>query len=140
MSDSRPWLVLKFGGTSVSSRAAWETIAGIVRDRLGSGRRVLIVHSALSGVSNRLESFAKGREPRVPADLTNEIAAGHRALGRELGLDPEPLLAHGELLATALGAAFLAAQGIATTWLDARELLVSAAPRHASATSAYLSA
>ena len=169
MSDSRPWLVLKFGGTSVSSRAAWETIAGIVRDRLGSGRRVLIVHSALSGVSNRLESFAKGREPRVPADLTNEIAAGHRALGRELGLDPEPLLApflaeldrlatgiallgeasppsharllaQGELLATALGAAFLAAQGIATTWLDARELLVSAAPRHASATSAYLSA
>src|SRR6185295_10239855 len=50
------------------------------------------------------------------------------------------LLAQGELLATALGAAFLAAQGIATTWLDARELLVSTAPRHASAASAYLSA
>ncbi len=52
-----PWVVLKFGGTSVSSRDSWQTIARLVRARLEMGLRPVIVHSALQGVSNALEEF-----------------------------------------------------------------------------------
>ncbi len=41
------WVVLKFGGTSVSSLANWRNIAQIARTRLAGGARVLIVHSAV---------------------------------------------------------------------------------------------
>ena len=51
---SRPWVVLKFGGTSVSRPDYWEAIAERVRT-LSSSYRVCIVASALSGVSNALE-------------------------------------------------------------------------------------
>ena len=53
----RPWVVLKFGGTSVSSRASWETIASVLRARLTNGERPLLVCSAVSQVSNRLEEL-----------------------------------------------------------------------------------
>jgi len=45
------WVVLKFGGTSVSSAACWETIAQLVRNRLADGLKPVVVHSALQGVS-----------------------------------------------------------------------------------------
>ena len=44
------WVVMKFGGTSVSSGACWETIAELVRNRLADGLKPVIVHSALQGV------------------------------------------------------------------------------------------
>jgi aspartokinase len=34
MTSADPWVVLKFGGTSVSSAAAWRVIESIVRARL----------------------------------------------------------------------------------------------------------
>lgn len=51
-----PFIVLKFGGTSVSSVENWRRIAGIVRLRLSeaSGRKIVIVHSALKGVTDKL--------------------------------------------------------------------------------------
>ncbi len=58
------WIVLKFGGTSVSSRANWLNIAEVVRARRASGARVLIVHSALSGVTDRLEQLLDRRDTR----------------------------------------------------------------------------
>ena len=54
-----PWIVLKFGGTSVSTLANWHNIAHVVRKRLADGDRVLIVHSALSGITDRLENFLR---------------------------------------------------------------------------------
>ncbi len=164
--SARTWLVLKFGGTSVSSGEAWGRIEQIVRARRAEDAHLLVVHSALAGVSNRLAAFVS--ELGDPNVLVREIAERHDALAVELGVPNAPLapwldelgrlatgiallgeaspasqarlLALGELLATTLGAAFLNARGLATAWLDARELLVSVPARHASAASGYLSA
>jgi diaminopimelate decarboxylase/aspartate kinase len=43
-SDSH-WVVLKFGGTSVSSVSNWKNVAGVVRARLDEGLRPVVVHS-----------------------------------------------------------------------------------------------
>src|SRR5258708_5111559 len=51
------WIVLKFGGTSVSSLGNWRNIAGVVRERGAQAARVLVVHSALSGITDRLEKL-----------------------------------------------------------------------------------
>ena len=52
-SDSS-WVVLKFGGTSVSSVSNWKNIAAVIRDRLAEGLHPVVVHSALSGITDRL--------------------------------------------------------------------------------------
>src|SRR5262245_2036780 len=53
------WVVLKFGGTSVSRRNRWDTIGRLAGKRLKEdGRRVLVVVSALSGVTNELQAIA----------------------------------------------------------------------------------
>jgi len=46
-SSSASWLVLKFGGTSVSTRARWDKIAAIAKAWREQGKHVLIVVSAL---------------------------------------------------------------------------------------------
>ena len=48
--------MLKFGGTSVSSLANWRNIAKVVAERRAGGARVLIVHSAITGVTDHLET------------------------------------------------------------------------------------
>lgn len=155
----RPWIVLKFGGTSVSSLACWETIAKVVRRRLDQGLRPLLVCSALSQVSNELEAaLSTALEGGDPAKPLSSVWARHEELAQDLGLDPQPLLGPdfaecerrlrgvsltreasprlraeisscGELLSTHLGAAWLEAQGIAIRRVDARRLL-DAQPDH----------
>ncbi|KAA0156511.1 hypothetical protein FNF28_06630 [Cafeteria roenbergensis] len=49
------WVVLKFGGTSVARLARWRTIANRAKEVLAEGRRVWIVVSAVSQVTNALE-------------------------------------------------------------------------------------
>jgi diaminopimelate decarboxylase/aspartate kinase len=146
------WVVLKFGGTSVSSVANWHNIAAVLRARLAAGRRPLVVHSALSGITDRLEllltAATQGRHP----ELLEGIERTHRELAKGLGVEPGArfealfgelrrdahtaagsgmvedalrarVMAMGELLSTTLGEAFLNAQGIATRWEDARQVL-----------------
>ena len=57
--DQSPWVVMKFGGTSVSSAAKWNTIAEVVSWRVDEGVRPLIVCSALTGVSDQLERLVE---------------------------------------------------------------------------------
>ncbi|MDH5619034.1 MAG: hypothetical protein OEZ11_10365, partial [Gammaproteobacteria bacterium] len=64
-----PWVVMKFGGTSVSTVQNWETIARLVRTRLEAGLRPVIVHSALGGVSNALEQTLAAAVAGSPADI-----------------------------------------------------------------------
>lgn len=153
VSDPHPWVVLKFGGTSVSSLACWETIAKVVRRRLDEGYRPLVVCSALSQVSNQLEAaLSTALEGGDPAKPLAALWARHEELAADLGLEAQPLLEQdlaecerllrgvslvreasprlraeisscGELLSTQLGAAWLRGQGIATCRVDARELL-----------------
>ena len=59
-SDER-WLVLKFGGTSVSKRERWDTIGQLADGRAAAeNARVLVVVSALSGVTNELQAISNG--------------------------------------------------------------------------------
>ena len=63
-----PWIVLKFGGTSVSRRHRWDTIGRLAKQRADAGdahtgtTRVLVVVWAVSGVTNALHAIADGRE------------------------------------------------------------------------------
>ena len=143
------WIVLKFGGTSVSRRHRWDTIGRIAEGRArDEDARVLVVVSALSGVTNALQAIADGDDPATGMEA---LADRHRAFAGELGLDAEavigtrlatlralgadprtavrPLdwqaevLAQGELLSSSLGAAYLCAQGLDFGWCDARDWL-----------------
>lgn len=147
-----PWIVLKFGGTSVASARNWAGIHELLVERIAAGYRPMVVHSALAGVSNRIQE-ALGRVVREDVqELLSAIEATHLELAGELGLDGQALLgdylaelvqlfagmrligevtprlharamAMGELMATTLGAAWLRSRGLETTWLDARRLL-----------------
>jgi diaminopimelate decarboxylase/aspartate kinase len=152
LENNQDWVVLKFGGTSVSSAGNWHNIAGVVRARIAASLRPVIVHSALSGITDRLESLLAAAMAGTHGDALEQIEARHRDVARMLGIAPSALfegfmaelraladsaqrsgevgdalrariMAMGELLATSLGATFLNAQGINTAWADARQVL-----------------
>ncbi len=164
-----PWVVMKFGGTSVSSLGNWETIASLVKARLDDGLRPVIVHSALGGVSNALEEVLEAAVSGHPGDRLEAIRRQHYDLAEALGLDGAGLLderlheleqliagvrlvkevsvrvrvrvmALGELLATRLGAAFLENSGLPVNWMDARDLLTSRSRPGRNPAQSYLSA
>ena len=140
------WIVLKFGGTSVAGRRQWETIASLVESRRAEGFRVLLVCSAVAGVTNLLNALVYRS---ASAEQQEEILETHRRLGRELGVDEEhwlvqaearlqkcvddltqepayryraALVAMGEWLSTQIGHCFLQ-QRFDIAWVDAREAL-----------------
>ena len=57
-----PWVVMKFGGSSLSSRQDWERIAALIGNRMQAGLRPLVVCSAVAGVSR----FPTARRPTMP--------------------------------------------------------------------------
>ena len=163
------WVVLKFGGTSVSSLPNWQSIARTVRERGETGARVVVVHSAVSGVTDRLEKLLDLAVQGDYAPALSALQDRHQQLAAELGvsdivnlapwfdelahfLDSIALIrevtdrararvmAMGELLATTLGAAFLQREGLAVHWVDARRILRAEAREAASAKANYLSA
>ncbi|WP_460757951.1 bifunctional aspartate kinase/diaminopimelate decarboxylase [Lysobacter fragariae] len=159
------WIVLKFGGTSVSRRNRWDTIGRLASKRMTEdGVRVLVVVSALSGVTNELQAISNGD------DVAGRIAAlveRHRAFCAELDLDADAVLgerlstlqalgtdaraatraldwqaevlAQGELLSSTLGAAYLRTQGHDFGWCDARQWLDAVSLPNASAWAQRLS-
>ena len=163
------WIVVKFGGTSVSTRPRWDTIRRIAADWHARGKRVLIVVSALSGMTDKLKAIAESKgDAGKRAGMRDEIVARHEAMFAELGLadratlqywldrlraltaDPRAetgelpwqaeVLALGEQLSSTLGVAYLSAQGLATRWLDAREHLLAQALPNQTEWGRYLSA
>ena len=81
-----PWVVLKFGGTSVSSEPNWRSIAATCRARLATGSRVLVVHSAVTGVTDRLEKLLVAALHGEHAEPLAALRARHRELSDSLGL------------------------------------------------------
>jgi diaminopimelate decarboxylase/aspartate kinase len=173
MADSTPgtspWVVLKFGGTSVSSVGNWQNIAAVLRERLAEGLRPVVVHSALSGITDRLEHLLSCAFTGEWQAVMDQIEQRHRDLARDLGVAVTPdleeqfkrlrqiaagialvgevserlrarVMAQGELMATRLGAAFLAATGLDVQWVDARTVLHAESRRNANVRSSYLSA
>lgn len=150
------WIVLKFGGTSVSRRHRWDTIGKLAKKRADeTGARVLVVVSALSGVTNELTALADGAadsRERVAAleqrhrDFLSELELEADAvLGKRLaalrGLLDDPraatrtldwqaeVLGQGELLSSTIGAAYLRASGLDIGWADARDWLDALPPQ-----------
>jgi diaminopimelate decarboxylase/aspartate kinase len=166
MTSPDRWIVLKFGGTSVSRRERWDTIGRLARERAErADARVLVVVSALSGATNELQAIAQGDDR---AGRAAALAARHRAFAVELGLDADvvlgarlaelhalvddpraagraldwqaEVLAQGELLSSTLGAAYLRERGLDFGWCDAREWLQAVALPNQNAWSMRLSA
>jgi len=165
VAEANRWVVLKFGGTSVSRRNRWDTIGRLAGKRMSEeGVRVLVVVSALSGVTNELQAIANGEE--IDARIL-ALVERHRAFCSELDLDPDAVLgarlaalqalgsdaraaqrplewqaevlAQGELLSSTLGAAYLRSQGLDFGWCDARDWLDAVSLPNASAWSQRLS-
>jgi len=146
---------MKFGGTSVATLPRWQNILELAASRRAEGARVLVVVSALSGMTDALKQMCgegdKGK--RIAAARTIEQRhyelLGHMELELPAALDARlkdllalaedgpaklgelawqaQVQAHGELLSSTLGAAFLSRSGLATRWLDARDCLAAVA-------------
>jgi bifunctional diaminopimelate decarboxylase / aspartate kinase len=149
---SSAWIVLKFGGTSVASLANWMNIAGVVAQRRVSGARVLLVHSAIAGITDHLERLLDAAIAAAPEEELRAVEERHRSVAAELGVPLNAgaerhlaelreiaagiarvhevsdrtrarVMACGELMATEIGASFLAARGLEVEWADARSML-----------------
>jgi len=166
----RPWVVLKFGGTSVASASNWTRIANRIAQLLPD-RRVWLVASALSQVSNQLEAAIAQALLDQPKDAFSWIRTRHEELAAEIGLNEEAVapvqdlleeldrllegirmtreasarlrarvMSFGELASTYLGVATLQHHGIAARRVDARNLLRSSVSTGGSPTDRFLAA
>lgn len=146
-------IVTKFGGTSVSTRNTWNNIAAITKKHISAGIQPVIVCSALTQISNKLEKAIDAALLDEHHSIYTDIRNSHLNLAEELEVNPEliaadlhqlqqwltgiallkqapakthaQILSLGELMMTRLGHAFLENQGISNQWYDARELLIS---------------
>ena len=147
-----PWVVLKFGGTSVSGLESWTNVARVAAERCSGGARVLIVHSALAGITDRLERLLDAAIGQAAEEELRAIEERHHRLAAELGV-PLPaeierqlgelreiaagvalvrevsertrarVMAAGELLVTPIAVRFLESRGLGVQAVDARTLL-----------------
>ncbi len=147
-------VVIKFGGTSVSTRECWEVIRRVALAHLEHARRPLVVCSALSGISDLLERILQRAPHNEHAPLMEEVLRRHQELASTMNLDANSVLAGefdllrrltmgislvgetsprmhaevmslGELMSTRLGAAFLTSTGTGAAWMDARSHMIS---------------
>ncbi|MDX1443938.1 MAG: bifunctional aspartate kinase/diaminopimelate decarboxylase [Gammaproteobacteria bacterium] len=146
------WTVIKLGGTSVSSADYWRTIAAELAERAGKGERVLVVQSAISGVTDLLEKLLAAADESTREEILDELRRRHEGLAESLGVDNiqidqqldqlrrqalgavltgevtprlrAAVLASGELMASRISISYLQQQ-VAADWLDIREHLVA---------------
>ncbi len=151
---AQPWVVMKYGGTSVSSFERWQTVVSQAERGRKQGCRVLVVVSALSGVTDLLTALAESSDPDERSLLLAEIKARHLNLMADMRAQPADelftrhwqslqalassckfpqnssdraaLLAHGELLSSSIGVLAFSTQGQKICWQDAREFLHAA--------------
>lgn len=163
-----PFVVMKFGGRSVSTAENWSRIAELLQQRLDSGLTPVVVHSALAGVSDALENLLDAAVSGDPAPVLADIRETHDRLAGELGVNHTILddqfqtltrlidgvcllrevspgvharvMATGELAATTLGASYLQSRGLPAHWWDARLLLEAEESRNLPERAQFLSA
>jgi bifunctional diaminopimelate decarboxylase / aspartate kinase len=153
--DGPRWVVMKFGGKSVSTAHHWKTIAAQIRERQQEGLRPFVVCGAIRRVTRLLNEAIQRAASGEAEPLLQQIAAIHDELGDALGLDESHaivaeeidelerlvgriefshevspairarILAAGELMVTKVGSAFLEREGLEPASLDAREVLRS---------------
>lgn len=146
-------VITKFGGTSVSSLQTWENIASITKQHIANGVQPVIVCSALTQASNKLEHAIEAALINQHQNVEAEIKENHQEIAQILQVPFElisselsqlqqwltgiallkeaspktraQILSLGELMMTRLGHAFLCNKGIECLWFDVREALVS---------------
>ena len=86
------WVVLKFGGTSVSTRSRWQTIGELAQAKLHANvdsapaqdgacqNLVLIVVSALSGVTDQLKSLCDAHADDAKSTAILRLMVGQVAI------------------------------------------------------------
>nr|WP_255523492.1 bifunctional aspartate kinase/diaminopimelate decarboxylase [Rhodanobacter sp. DHB23] len=155
MPADAPWIVMKFGGTSVATLPRWHNIRELVASRRAEGARVLVVVSALTGITDALKQLCGEGDQGKRKAAAGAIAQRHHDLLGHMRLPLPATLgarldelaalaaegparlgelawaalvqAHGELMSSALGAAFLSHTGLGTQWVDARDCLAAVA-------------
>ena len=146
-------IVTKFGGTSVSTRETWEHITSITQKHMSQGVQPVIVCSALTQASNKLEKMIGAALLDEHHGLQAELTSNYLQLAEQLDVDPQliehdlqqlqqwltgiallreappktqaQILSLGELMMTRLGHAFLTQKGINCLWYDVRQALQS---------------
>ena len=165
-SDLHCWRVIKFGGSSVANAAHWSHIAQTVQAALDEGARLLVVVSALRGITDLLAAQTRAETAQAAGMVMEEVRRRHLDLAAQLGLadaglddalaglrhclerkglweNPAAqaeLMAQGELLSSRLTVTILQHFGIRSRWLDAREVLRCPEDPNRSPASEYLSA
>lgn len=152
-------IITKFGGTSVSTRETWDCILEITKRHLKTKVQPVIVCSALTQTSNKLEKLTEAALINKHQALLAELIDEHYSLAKALEVSPElikneiqqltqwltgisllneapaktkaQILSLGELMMTRLGHAFLQRSGLRCTWFDARDALITTHIPHA---------
>lgn len=147
-------IVMKFGGTSVNSRANWDIIRSLILKYHSDGYMPVLALSALSGISDELDRSINdtlaGEEPEV---FWQKIKKVHEDFARELDLSAQTINSHleelhswlkglaltredspslrakilccGEYFLTRLAHAFLVSSGVTSQWIDVRKWLTA---------------
>lgn len=146
-------IVIKFGGTSVSSRENWNNIVKITRQHIKNGYQPVIVCSALATITNKLIQAIAATQLELHEGIYQEIRDSYYKLAKALEVSEELLqtdlnqlhqlltgiallktappksqaqiMSFGELMITRLGQAFLQKMDINCHWLNVKEALVS---------------
>ena len=143
---------MKFGGTSVNKAIFWDTICQQAHRRVEEGWHILIVVSALSGVTDLLGRLAVSQNKSARKKLLINLETRHTDLFSSLALEPEEafktawadllalietgddqgdashqalILASGERLSSAIGQQALQAAGLSAQLHDATSLLIA---------------
>lgn len=147
---STSFVVLKFGGTSVASKARWETIRDVLKARLDENVQPVLVCSAVAKVSDTLEALLRGAEDGDIEPHLAKIESIHATLEADLGVERSAkvqdllddlrkltlgasltrevtprlkarVMSAGELLSTSIGSQYLRNEGLDVDWVDARD-------------------
>ena len=152
-------IITKFGGTSVSTREMWDCILDITKRHLKTKIQPVIVCSALTQTSNKLEKLTEAALINEHQTLLTELIDEHCSLAKALEVSYElihhdiqqltqwltgisllseapaktkaQILSLGELMMTRLGHAFLQKSGLKCLWFDARDALITTSIPHA---------
>lgn len=92
-SSDREITVVKFGGSVLGDERSMEAAAQLVRETSDKGLGVVVVVSAMKGVTDQLIALAKRLDPKMEASIMDELlASGERTSAR---LMAGALAAHG---------------------------------------------